>query len=158
MRGYDGGKKINGRKRHVLVDRQGLLLKVKVLPANLTSRDGGQLLLPEVKDTLPSLKNLFVDGGYKGKWAEWAREALGWGVQVVQRPAKVRGICRSTTSIYPSEQKQFKVIPRRWVVERTLAWLSFQRRLNRDYELLPETTESFVHIAMIRIMVRRLAC
>ena len=75
-----------GCKRHLLVDTQGLLLEVKVLPANITDREGGQLLLPQVTGEFPSLSRLFVDGGYKGRWAEWARETLGWGVQVVQRP------------------------------------------------------------------------
>ena len=139
--------------------------EVKVLPANITDRDGGQLLLPEVKETFPSIKHLFVDGGYKGKWAEWARETLGWSVRVVQRLPKVRGVWWPKDEPLPQhyldlfeEQRKFKVILRRWIVERTLAWLSFQRRFNRDHEPLPETTKSFIRVAMIRLMVRRLAC
>ncbi len=93
-----------------------------MLPANITDRGGGQLLLPQVKGEFPSLSHLFVDGGYKGRWAEWARETLGWGVQMVQRPPKVRGVWWPKDELLPQhyldlfeEQRKFKVIPRRWV-------------------------------------------
>lgn len=152
------------------MDTQGLVLKVKVLAANITDRDGGMLLLEGTNASFSKLCHLFVDGGYKGKWVQWVKEALGWTVEVVQRPdAGFRGIWWPNDVPMPPElveelrrktrgYRSFVVIPRRWVVERTFAWLSFSRRLNRDYELLPETTETFVYTAMIRIMVKRLAC
>ena len=124
---------------------------VKLLPAYVTDRDGGQLLLPQAKEAFPSIKQLFVfvASGYKGKWPEWAGEALGWSVQVVQRPPKVRGMCwpkgEPLSQYYLDllgEQRSFKVISRSWVAERTLAWLSFQRRLNKDYELLRRPSAS----------------
>lgn len=154
----------------MLVDTQGLLLRVRVLAANLTDREGGKLLLEGIGSVFTRLGHLFVDGGYQGKWVQWVKETLGWTVEVVQRAdANFRGIYWPDGVPMPPElaaelrkktrgYRSFVVIPRRWVVERTLAWLSFYRRLNRDYEFLPETTETFVYTAMIRLMVRRLAC
>lgn len=166
MRGYDGGKKVKGRKRHALVDTEGLLLKVLVLPANITDRKGGEQLLANVGRFAPRLRHLWVDGGYKGKWVSWAREALGLSVEVVQHAyAGIHGIYKREGDELTAEQiamfrghRTFKVLPRRWVVERSYAWLSFQRRLVIDYELLPSSSEAFIHAAMVRVMVRRLAC
>lgn len=153
----------------MLVDTQGLVLKVRVLAANIPDREGGQLLLVGVNDLFTRLQHLFADGGYRGKWVTWVKETLGWTVDIVQRPdANFRGIWWPDDVPMPPELieelrkktrgfREFVVIPRRWVVERTFAWLSFYRRLNRDYELLPETTEAFIYTAMSRIMVRRLA-
>lgn len=106
-----------------------------------------------------------MNGGYKRGFEEWVRGALGWTVEVVRRPgAGVRGIWWPKDRPLSGELEEllgrrrgFVVLPRRWVVERTFAWLSFSQRLNRDYELLPETSEAFIYTAMIRIMVRRLA-
>jgi transposase len=151
------------------VDTQGLVLKVLILPANIMDAEGGKQLLESIKDSFTRLKHLFVDGGYKRAWREWVEQTLGWTVEVVQRPdANFRGIWWPDHTPFPPDLEQellkktkgfrdFVVIPRRWVVERTFAWLSFNRRLNRDYDLLPETTETFIYTAMSRIMLRRLA-
>lgn len=154
----------------MLVDTQGLVLKVKVLAANITDREGGKLLLEGIDSVFTRLRHLFVDGSYQGKWVQWVKETLGWTLEVVQRAdANFRGIWWPKDEPMPPElveelrqktrgYRSFVVIPRRWVVERTLAWLSFYRRLNRDYEFLVETTETFVYTVMIRLMVKRLAC
>lgn len=166
-RGYDGAKKISGRKRHLLVDTLGLPLLIKVTPANVGDREGGTTLLALAAQALPTIKHLFVDRGYLGKWTKWVQEVVGWQVQVVQRPGAgtwSRGIWWPEGEPLPDwyferlkERKRFRVIPRRWVVERSFAWYSFHRRLVRDYEYLPETTEAFMQVAMTRLMVRRLA-
>lgn len=164
-RGYDGGKKIKGRKHHILVDTMGLLLKAMVLPADVSDRDGGAELVLEAKEEQPRLRHLFVDGGYQGKWAEWVRGRLGWSVEVISRRKLFsRGIWWPNGKPLPEwyfaaveAEKGFHRLPRRWVVERTFAWLSFQRRLNRDYDLLPATTAACILIASCRLMIRRLA-
>jgi transposase len=143
----------------------GLLLKALVLPANLTDRDGGADLVEKAKAEHPSLRHLFVDGGYRGKWARWVRDVIGWSVEVIQRrKIYARGIWWPNDKPLPDwyfaaveAEKGFKALPRRWVVERTFAWLSFQRRLNRDYDLLPKTTEAYILVATCRLMIRRLA-
>ncbi|PYE53633.1 IS5 family transposase [Deinococcus yavapaiensis] len=163
-RGYDGAKKISGRKRHLLVDTLGLPLLIKVLPANISDRDGGEDVLLEAKQAIPPLRHLFVDQGYRGQWVKWVEGEVGWTVEVVARPRKIRGIWWPKDQPLPDwyfealeEQKKFKVIPRRWVVERSFAWYSFHRRLVRDYEFLPETTEAFLQVAATHLLVRRLA-
>ncbi|GIW27068.1 MAG: hypothetical protein KatS3mg070_2970 [Meiothermus sp.] len=151
------------------MDTQGLVLGVKVLPAHLTDAEGGREVLEGARGLSKRLSHLFVDGGYKRRFEEWVRRTLGWTVEVVRRPdANFRGIWWPKDQPLPEDLEEevrkrtrghrgFVVIPRRWVVERTFAWLSFNRRLNRDYELLPESSETFIHTAMIRLMVRRLA-
>jgi putative transposase len=142
--GYDAGKRIKGRKRHLLVDTLGLLLGVVITPADTTERDGGKAVLGRVLVWLASLRLLWVDGGYAGetfaKWVKALRAKLD--VEVVKRSDDVRG---------------FKVLPHRWVVERTFGWLMYQRRLVRDYERTISSAEAWVYIAMIRIQLRRLA-
>jgi transposase len=152
-----------------VVDTQGLVLKVKVLPANVMDGDGGQVVLEGLNRIFGEIKLLFVDGGYKKQFQGWVKETLGWNVEVKQRPdANFRGIWWKEGVPMPQALqeellkktrgfREFVVIPRRWVVERTFAWLSFCRRLNRDYEFLPETSETLIYTAMIRLMVRRLA-
>jgi len=169
-RGYDGGKKIKGRKRHLLVDTQGLVLKAKVHGAGITDRDGIKPLLEHAKDRFPRLSHLWLDGGYKGKSKEWIERALGWTVEVVQHPPKMapqevmkawarewakEGIAIDWEKLLPP--KGFRVLPRRWVVERTFAWLGQDRRMSKDYEKLPATSEALIYVAMTRLMVRRLA-
>jgi putative transposase len=139
--GYDAGKKVNGRKRHVLVDTLGLLLAVVVLPGNIQDRDGAKVLLAKVRKRLPRLRLIWADGAYAGELVGWVKRTCGWILQTVLRPVGIKG---------------FVVLPRRWVVERTLGWLSRCRRLSKDYERKPATTECWIHIAMIRLMSRRL--
>jgi putative transposase len=141
-RGYDAGKKIKGRKRHVLVDTMGLLLLVVVHPANIQDRDGAKLLLEKAKDLLPRLQLIWADGGYAGKLVGWVKSVCGWVLEIVKRTDDVKG---------------FKLLPRRWVVERTFGWIGRNRRLSKDYEGRTETSEAMIYWAMTRLMVRRLA-
>jgi transposase len=142
--GYDAGKRIKGRQRHLLVDTLGLVLGVVVTPADTTERAGGKAVLARVLVWLTSLRLLWVDGGYTGaifaQWVKALRAKLV--VEVVKRSDDVQG---------------FKVLPRRWVVERTFGWLMYQRRLVRDYERTLASAEAWIYIAMIRIQLRRLA-
>jgi putative transposase len=140
--GYDAGKKINGRKRHLLVDTMGLLLLVVVHTANIQDRDGARLLLAKAKGLFPRLQRIWADGGYAGKLIGWLQETCGWVLQIIKRNDAVQG---------------FKLLPRRWVVERTFGWLGRYRRLSKDYEHLPASSEAMVYWAMTRLMVRRLA-
>lgn len=164
-RGYDGGKKIKGRKRHLLVDTQGSLLKVKVHPANVMDRDGVELLLPPAptKEQFPHLSHVWLDGAYKGKdkGKDWIEQQLGWTAQIVQHPPKPRGVWAPKGAVIDwatlLPPPGFHVLPRRWVVERTLAWLGQSRRLSKEYERLCESSEALVYATMARLMVRRLA-
>jgi putative transposase len=142
VRGYDSGKKVKGTKRHLLVDCAGLLLCVLVHAANIQDRDGARLLLAKARGQFPRLRLIWADGGYAGKLIGWALQVCGWLIEVVKRNADVKG---------------WVVLPRRWVVERTLAWLSNCRALSRDYEYHPETSEALIQVAMIHLMLRRLA-
>jgi len=142
--GYDKAKQIKGRKRHLLVDTLGLLLGVCVTPADTTERQGAQLLLGRILPWLIWLKLIWVDGGYTGPifaaWVSNFRPKLK--VEVIKRSDKVTG---------------FRILPRRWVVERTFGWFMRHRRLVRDYETKELHAEAFTYIAMIRIQLRRLA-
>ena len=140
--GYDAGKKIKGRKRHILVDTMGLVLMVVVHVANIQDRDGARLLLSKAKGLFPRLRRIWADGGYAGKLIGWVQETCGWVLEIIKRNDVVKG---------------FKLLPRRWVVERTFGWLGRYRRLSKDYERLPESSEAMVYWAMTRVMVRRLA-
>jgi putative transposase len=140
--GYDAGKKINGRKRHLLVDTMGLVLMVVVHTANIQDRDGARLLLAKAKGLFPKLQRIWADGGYAGKLIGWLQETCGWVLEIIKRSDAVKG---------------FKLLPRRWVVERTFGWLGRYRRLSKDYERLPGSSEAMVYWAMTRLMVRRLA-
>lgn len=142
--GYDAGKKTKGRKRHLLVDTLGLILGVWITPANTPERAGAQGLLRRVLVGFSWLKKMWVDGGYSGpEFAAWVRTIRPkLDVEVIRRCDDVKG---------------FKVLPRRWVVERTFGWLMKQRRLVRDYEKTETSASALVYIAMIRIMLRRLA-
>ena len=164
-RGYDAGKRVAGRKRHLLVDTEGLVLKAKALPASIADRDGGRELLMDARSSVPRLRHLFADGGYRGQWVRWAKEVLSLSVDIVRRPdAYVRGVWWPKDQPLPEEylkllkgHREFTVVPRRWVVERTFAWLGRHRRLAKDYERLPETTEALVYAAMTRLLLQRLA-
>jgi transposase len=141
-RGYDAGKKVNGRKRHLAVDTGGLLLAVIVTIAGIQDRDGACRLLAALRDKFSTVRLIWADGGYAGRLVTWAQTVLALPVTIVKRTDDLTG---------------FRVIPRRWVVERTLAWISKHRRCVRDYETLPEHSEAMVYIAMIMTMSRRLA-
>lgn len=144
--GYDAGKHIKGRKRFMSVDTLGLILRVFVTAASVGEREGGKDVLKRVKrmgKDVSRLHTIWVDGGFDGEpFMLWVMDFCRWIVQVVLRPQPTNG---------------FVVLKKRWVVERTFGWLMGCRRLVRDYELLPETSETFIYLAMIRIMVKRLA-
>ncbi len=142
LRGYDAGKKVKGRKRHILVDTMGLLLMVVVHTANIQDRDGGKLVLEKVKGTFSRLILIWADGGYVGQLVDWAKEVCGWVLEIVKRSDDVKG---------------FQVLPHRWIVERTFGWLSRYRRLSKDDEELPESSEAMIYIAIIHLMLRRLS-
>jgi len=157
-RGYDAGKKINGRKRHLLVDTNGLILDVLVHPANITDRQGAKLLLSPLKEVLPRLSLIWADSGYAGKLEEWVKNTLGWTLEIVKRPFEgVRSVWVPQGVEPPEIPRGFVVVKRRWVVERTFGWLGRSRRLSKDYEHLSESEESWIYIAMLRIMLIRLA-
>ena len=141
-RGFDAGKRINGRKRHIVVDTIGLMLVVMVTAASVQDRNGGEGILERLHRALGSVRHVFADGGYQGALIDLAKRSWEIVVEVVKKPA---------------EQIGFAVLPRRWVVERTFSWLMRWRRLVRDYERLPETHEAMVHVAMIGLMLNRLA-
>jgi transposase len=141
-RGYDAGKKVNGRKRHIAVDTSGLLLAVVVTIAGIQDRDAAHRLLTALRARFTTISLIWADGGYAGRLVIWARTVLALTVEVVKRTDHAAG---------------FAVLPRRWVVERTFAWISKHRRCVRDYETLPAHHEAMVHISMIMTMSRRLA-
>ena len=141
-RGYDAGKKINGRKRHIAVDTTGLLLTVLVTAASVQDRDAAKPLLWNLRKAFPQIRLAWADGGYAGKLVTWAKTALNLTLEIVKRP---------------DDLHTFKVLPRRWVVERTLAWITRHRRTIRDYERLPSHHETYIYWSMIIIMTRRLA-
>ena len=170
QRGYDGHKKVKGRKRHLLVDTEGLLLKVKVHSAKIPDQDGLRLLLQSARSGLSRLKHLWLDAGYEGRGKRWAEEVLGLSVEVVRKPPKP--IPEKVAQIWAQEwakegkkvdwqrlmaPRGYMALPRRWVVERTFSWLSQNRRMSKDYERLCASAEAFVYAAMIRLMARRLA-
>lgn len=140
-RGYDAGKKTNGRKRHIAVDTIGMLLVVLVTGAGTQDRDGARPLLQQLTRSCRRIQLVWADGGYAGKLVTWAAEQLRLRLQIVKRPDHSKG---------------FIVLPRRWVVERTLAWIARHRRCVRDYERLPEHHEAMVHWSMIRLASKRL--
>jgi putative transposase len=141
-RGYDAGKKVNGRKRFVITDTLGLLLSVLVVPASVQDRDGGQRLLVDHYFDHWRCRHIVADGGFAGRFVDWADTIMKTSVEIVNKKPGQRG---------------FAVLPKRWVVERSLAWITAHRRLARDYERRPAISESFIHWAMIRTMTRRLA-
>ena len=143
-RGNDANKRVKGRKRHLLVDTEGLLLAVAVTPANVQDKAGALVALKRLGSSGKKLRRIWADGAYRtecGHLASWV-ERHRISLQAVARPEGQRG---------------FAVLPRRWVVERTFAWLSQSRRLSKDYERLAETSEALTYVAMTRLMLRRLA-
>lgn len=149
---------MNGRKRHILVDTQGLVLKAKVLPANIADRDGGQVLLTGIQYQFPCICHLWVDIGYRGRFVAWVKDTLYWTVEVSRHWWQgIHGVWVGPGQEAPTYPVGFQVLKWRWIVERTLAWLNFNRRLSKDFELLPETSQTWIYISMSRLMLRRLA-
>jgi putative transposase len=141
--GYDGGKKVNGRKRHLLVDTLGLLLTVVVTKANISDQAGLKKLLAIMSGKLPRLGLIKADEAYRGQdFSAWVEETYQRSLEIVKRPKGVKG---------------FQLQAQRWIVERTLAWLGNYRRLSKDYEVLSETSEAFLYLAMVDLMTKRLA-
>ena len=142
IRGYDKGKQIKGRKRHLLVDTLGLVLVVVVTAASVSDPKGARLLFARMGGACKKLRRIWVDGTYRGKLMEWVVDHCWFLLQPVLRSDDLKG---------------FVVLPRRWVVERTFAWLTQCRRLSKDYEVLPASSEAMIYIAMTRLMISRLA-
>lgn len=140
--GYDAGKKIKGRKRHILVDTLGLIHGLVVHSTNIQERDGAKLLLKPLRDTLKRMKKVVADSGYQGQnMVDWVKENCGWIFEIVKR----------------TELHVFKALPKRWIVERTFGWFNNYRRLSKDYEYAEDTSENMIYIAMTQLMVKRLA-
>lgn len=140
---------MKGRKRHILVDTNGLLLQVCVHPANIQEREGARMLLHTWRFPAQRLQLIWADGGYWGhKFAAWVQHHCGVVVEVVSRNELVNR---------QREHKGYVALPRRWVVERTFAWMGRCRRLSKDYEQNTKSSESWIYLAMIRLMIRRLA-
>lgn len=134
------GKKITGRKRHILTDKLGIILMVIVHSAKVQDRDGAKFLLFRAKELFPRLLIIWADGGYAGKFIKWAWQVCAWSIEIVKR----------------NQLHCFVILPRRWVIERTFGWLSRWRRLSKDYERTVQSSEGFVYLASIGIMLRRM--
>jgi putative transposase len=138
--GYDAGKNVKGRERH---DSMGLPLSINVTPANVQDRVGARYLLAGLKPLVRRLKKIWADGAYSGEpLAEWCQDEGGWELEIVRRD---------------KEASSFHVIPKRWIVERTFSWIGQNRRMSKDYERMVQTSETLIEVAMIRLMLRRLA-
>jgi putative transposase len=133
---------VKGRKRHILVDTLGLLLKVLVFEADLQDRTVAPWLFLVVQQLFTRLQLIWADGGYSGYLVEWVKRICGWTLEIVKRSDDLTG---------------FQVLPHRWVVERTFGWLNRWRRLSKDYEQLPQTSEALIYATMSFVMTRRLA-
>ena len=169
--GFDGHKRVKGRKRHLLVDTQGLVLKVHNTGANQSERTGARHMLSPLASQFPRLRIVWADQGYGGLLEAWVQENLGWHLEIVKRvtPGALREQAWATAR---ERQKQgasvvemwagskmsrgVDILPRRWVVERTFAWLTKCRRLAKDYEFLPQSGETMIYLRMIQIMIKRL--
>lgn len=142
VRGYDAGKKVNGIKRHLLVDTLGMILGVLISTADIQDRDGARTLLAQVKGQFPRLQKIWADGGYAGALVAWVKDLCGWLLEIVKRSDTAQG---------------FEVLPHRWIVERTLGWLNRSRRLSKNFERLSASSEALVYLAMLPLMTKRLA-
>lgn len=142
-RGYDAGKKQMGRKRHLAVDKLGWVWAMVVHAASVQDQEGAPLVLRKLAPLCRRLKVIFADSAYgPNGLPAWTRQTFRWLLQTVLRPVGVKG---------------FVILPKRWIVERTFAWISASRRFSKDYERLPETTETLISIRMIHLMARRIA-
>lgn len=142
-RGYDAGKRIKGRKRHLLSDTNGLLVAATVHAADVQDRDGAPALLASIQSLFPWLRHVFADGGYAGPKLQTALDRIGtWTVEIIKRSDTAKG---------------FELLPRRWVVERLIAWLNRNRRLAKDFEATLESALAWLFIASVKMLVRRVA-
>ncbi len=142
MKSVDGNKKVKGRKRHIVVDKNGWLITVMVCVAHIHDCKAAELLMRKLKENICGIKLLIADGGYRGELAEKIKKGFGYILQIVMRSDK--------------EDKTFKPLPMRWVVERTFAWFDNDRRLCRDYEFLAESSEAMVKLAAIKLLLRKI--
>ena len=133
---------MKGRKRHIVVDTLGLILNCVVHPADVQDRDGAKLVLEDLAKRFPRLRRIWADGGYTGELLEQVKDWGKWVLEIVKKADKTAG---------------FQLLPHRWIVERTFAWLGRYRRLSKDYEVFIETSETMIRLAMIRLMLKRLA-
>lgn len=151
-----GGKKIKGRKRHILVDTQGFLVQAAVTGADFGDREGLLQLIFRAEKLLESTKLIWADMGYQGEKARNWVSQFGIKLEIVRRPLKGMWVHKDTDLSSLKFEEGFKVLPKRWIVERTFAWMSKYRRLSKDYEYFPSTTESMMYISMSRLMLRRI--
>jgi putative transposase len=157
------GKKIWGRKRHILVDTQGFVLAVTVHSAGIADREGAKLLLGDLVGSFPRLCHLFADHGYTGPLTQWIKAHLGWETEIVPKPTNASRhqwvLIDEKPVLLPKPKAKggFQVQRRRWVVERTFAWLTRFRRVARDYEGLPTSSQAFIQVATIHSFLKRLA-
>ncbi len=140
-RGIDGNKKIKGRKRHMLTDTTGLMMGIQVHPAHEHESKTAMALLHTVQYKYDQLQTIFADQAYRGKLGEQVKQEFGWQINIVAKQP---------------DKKGFQLLPKRWVIERTFAWLEPYRRLAKDFELLPASAEACIQIAAIRLMINRL--
>lgn len=153
--GYDGAKKIGGRKRHILVDTTGLVIRAVVHSADLADRDGAVLVLGAAKLVCGRLKMIWADMGYRGQLLkEWVEKECKWEMEIVKRPSKWG---RYPIDVEPEPMPAFTVLRHRWVVERTFAWIGRYRRMSKDYEYLVSSSEAMIYLVMSRLMLKRLA-
>lgn len=156
-RGYDGAKKVSGRKRHILVDTEGNLLKARVHPADIHDRHGAELLLIGLAAQFPLIALLWADSAYQGLQT-WLAVTLGWRLTISKHWwTGLHGVWLAPGQKPPEIPRGFHVLKRRWVVERTFAWIGRNRRMSRDYERLIKTGEMLLYASMARVMLRRLA-
>lgn len=140
-RGVDGGKKVKGRKQHIITDTLGLLLVVVVHAANIHDSQAAYEVIGGLRGRFSRLVKIFADGGYRGELVEKVKQSFNWVLEIVLRS---------------DSSKKFEVLPKRWIVERTFAWFESYRRLSKDYEYLPNTSETMIQLAMIRLMLNRM--
>ena len=143
IRGYDAGKKVKGRKRHIITDTNGFLVHAVIHAADLQDRDGAPLVLADIRSSFPWLRHIFADGGYAGEKLRLALARIGvWSIEIIKRSDTAKG---------------FVLLPRRWVVERTFAWLNRNRRLAKDFENTIASATAWLFMASVQLLTRRVA-
>ncbi|MGW5869028.1 IS5 family transposase [Streptomyces sp. NPDC055239] len=156
--GYDGGKKVLGIKRHLLVDTLGLVMAVCVSPADVSDRAGAAVLPARRAGKFPRLRHVWADQGYRGRdFLDWVREETGITLQIVQRKDGGLRHTWAKTDAPPRVVPMFAVVPRRWVIERSFAWLGRYRRLSKDYEYLASSQENAIYLATVMLLLHRTA-